>query len=83
MVVALAGPKDRALRGEEAVVGAGLDVHFAAGAWGSEDGSRESGENDGELHVDSGLIVGWVVWLLDEWSGCWLWICLWDWFQEV
>lgn len=55
VVVALAGPEGRALRGEEAVVLAGFDGalgggHVAARAWRGEGGGREGCDEEGELH---------------------------------
>lgn len=55
VVLALAGSEGRALRGEEAVVGAGFDVrlggeHVAARAWRGEGGGREGCDEEGELH---------------------------------
>lgn len=54
MILALAAPEGRALRGEEAVVGSGFDVGLSsdhvARVWCGEGGGRESCDDEGELH---------------------------------
>lgn len=61
MVLALAGPKGRALRGEEAVVCSAIEGcwggrHFAGGAGRGEGCGGDGGEDEGELHC--GGVVG-------------------------
>jgi hypothetical protein len=56
VVLALAGPESRALRGKEAVVLAGFNVclQFATGAGCGEGGGGEGGDGERELHDERG-----------------------------
>lgn len=63
VVLTLAGPEGRALRGVEAVVGAGFHVrfsrdHLTACAWCGEGGGRKGCDEEGKLHGEGRWVLG-------------------------
>lgn len=62
VILALAGPEGRALRGKEAVVSAGFDVrlsgsHVAARAWRGNGGGCKGCDEEDELHDEGKLVL--------------------------
>ena len=62
MILALAAPEGRALRGVEAVVSAGFDVRLGGvhvtRVWHGEGGGRKGRDDEGELHGGVEWVLG-------------------------